>query len=113
MGYGSHRENQEEDTGFNSRRRRQITPPTTRFRIIFANDTLSPIVLSNRGLGVEMSSRASLTAAIMAAAITSVDRNRSCVLRSSCSRAMARLISPMPLYLAPPWALRTGFLKSA
>jgi hypothetical protein len=28
------------------------------------------------------------------AEITSVDRKRSCVLRSSCSRAMARLISP-------------------
>jgi hypothetical protein len=34
--------------------------PTTRFKIIFANDTLSETVLKSRGLGVEISSRASL-----------------------------------------------------
>jgi len=36
---------------------------------MFASATLSETVLNSRGLGVEMSSRASLTAAMMAAAI--------------------------------------------
>ena len=37
----------------------------TRFKIIFASDTLSATVLKSRGLGVEMSSRANRTAAMI------------------------------------------------
>jgi hypothetical protein len=48
-----------------------VQPPTTRFKIIFASDTLSLTALISFGLGVEMSSRASLTTAMMAAEITS------------------------------------------
>ena len=51
--------------------------PTTRFRIILASATLSPTVLKSRGLDVLISSRAERTAAMMAAAITSVERKRS------------------------------------
>jgi hypothetical protein len=42
-----------------------------------------------------ISSLASLTAAMMDAAITSVEANLSCFVLSCSSRAMARLISPM------------------
>lgn len=47
----------------------------------------------NLGEGLLMSSRASRTTAIMDAAMTNVEANRSC-LRCSSSRAVARLISP-------------------
>jgi len=47
--------------------------PVTRLRIVLARVTLSPITLVNLGLGVEMSSRPSLMAAIIADAITSVE----------------------------------------
>jgi len=64
---------------------------------------LSPTTLVRRGLGVEMSSRASLTAAMIADAITSVDAYRSAVLRSCSSCAIALRISPMaiPCFLHP------------
>jgi hypothetical protein len=52
-------------------------PADTRFKIILASKTLSATALKTRGLGVLMSSRASLTAAMIEAAITRVDENRS------------------------------------
>lgn len=67
----------------------------TRFRIVRASVTLSPMTLISRGDGREMfSSLASRTAAIIAAAMTIVEANRSLILASS-SRAVARCISPM------------------
>ena len=63
------------------------------FKIIRTRATLSLTALKTRGLGL-MSSRANLTAAMMAAAITNVEAKRSRIL-SSFSRAMARRISPM------------------
>jgi hypothetical protein len=47
--------------------------PVTRLRIILASATLSPMAVVSRGLGFEMSSRASRTAAMIADAMTSVD----------------------------------------
>jgi hypothetical protein len=64
-------------------------------KIIFARLTASATALNTRGDGLQMcSSRASLTAAISEAAMTSVEAKRS-VLRRSSSWAFARFISPM------------------
>lgn len=68
---------------------------STRSRIDLANCTLSLITDVNLGDGLLMSSRDNLTAAMMAAAMTTVDANLSCFRRSSSSRAIALRISPM------------------
>ena len=66
----------------------------TRFRIILASATLSATAHITFGLGVPMSSLARRTAAMMEAAMTSVDAKRSRCF-SSFSRAMALRISPI------------------
>lgn len=68
--------------------------PTTRFRIIRARVTLSAIAPNTFGFGVAMSSLASRTAQMIEAAMTIVGANRS-LWYCSCSRAIARFISPM------------------
>jgi hypothetical protein len=56
---------------------------------------LSTIAEVSLGDGLLMSSRANRTAAMIDAAITSVDANLSCFRRSASSLAMARRISPI------------------
>ena len=82
---------------------------TTLSRIAFASAIESAMTVFRRGEGRLMfSSRASLIPAMIEAAITSVEENRSLIRCSSsylvaCSRATARFISPMsaPLPSAP------------
>jgi hypothetical protein len=82
----------------------RIHPPSTLVRIILARPMLSAMTDVKRGDGLLMScSLASRTAAMIEAAITSVEANRSVMrlcssivlARSRSSRAMARFISPI------------------
>lgn len=70
---------------------------TTRSRIALASDTLSAIVAVSLGEDLLMSSRASRTAAMMLAAITSVDAKRSCLLPSCSSRDSSHPWRRLPL----------------
>jgi hypothetical protein len=78
-----------------------VSPPevqshrTIRSSICLASATLSAIVAVSRGDDLLMSSLANRTAAMMEAAITSVDANRSCLRRCSSSLAIALFISPI------------------
>lgn len=69
--------------------------PKTFLKIMVAKVTLSATAAKSLGLGRLMSSLASRTAAMIAAAMTSVEAKRS-RWRSSASRAFARFISPIP-----------------
>lgn len=75
---------------------------TTLSKIILASPTLSTMTEVNLGDGRLMSSRASRTAAMIDAAMTSVDANLSRFCRSASSLAMARRISPIT---APPFLI--------
>ena len=95
-----------------------IHSPSTLVRIILARPTLSAMTDVKRGDGLLMScSLASRTAAMIEAAITSVEANRSVMrlcssivlARSRSSRAMARFISPMSYRRS---RVRLGFASS-